>query len=205
MVATKARIAEILEKIKTEADPVALNEYRALIRKQVPFFMRTYVAAYLLMQAEQGAGKKRGQDHSRRREHGGDREQERRQERPKAETPRRELPEDEAARLFMSIGRNRRVFPREILGLIMSESSVAKEDVGSIRILDNYSFVQVRKESADEIISALDGKQFRGRTLAVNYARSRRETEEGTLESYSEELPEEDLDLAHEEEDQGDE
>ncbi len=203
MVATKARIAEILDKIKTEADPVALNEYRALIRKQVPFFMRTYVAAYLLMQAEQGAGKKRGQEHSRRRP--GDREPERRQERPKAEAPRKELPEDEAARLFMSIGRNRRVFPREILGLIMSETSVAKEDVGSIRILDNYSFVQVRKESADEIISALDGKQFRGRTLAVNYARSRRESEEGAAESPAEELPEDDLDLAHEEEDQSDE
>jgi hypothetical protein len=78
----------------------------------------------------------------------------------------------------MSIGRNRRVFPREILGLITTKTDVKREDVGAIRILDNYSFVQVRDTVADGIIEALNGKLFRGRPLTVNYARSRRDSEE---------------------------
>jgi RNA recognition motif-containing protein len=41
--------------------------------------------------------------------------------------------------------------------------------------LDNYSFIQVRTTVADTIIEALNGKSFRGRTLAVNYARNRKE------------------------------
>jgi len=40
-----------------------------------------------------------------------------------------------------------------------------------IRILDNYSFVQVRDTKADEIIDKLTGHKFRGRTLTVNYAK----------------------------------
>jgi hypothetical protein len=85
------------------------------------------------------------------------------------------LADEESRRLFISIGRNRRVFPREILGLINSAAAVAREDVGAIRILDNYSFVQVRGTVADAIIGALNGKSFRGRILSVNYARSRKD------------------------------
>jgi hypothetical protein len=73
--------------------------------------------------------------------------------------------------LFISIGKNRRLFPREVITLIMSKCSVAREDIGVIRILDNYSFVQVKDTKADEIIATLTGLKFRGRTLTVNYAK----------------------------------
>jgi hypothetical protein len=94
------------------------------------------------------------------------------------------IPEEESVRLFISIGRNRKVFPREILALINAKAQVSRDDVGAIRILDNYSFVQVRNTAADTIIEALNGQNFRGRTLTVNYARSRRE------EPSNEDLPE---------------
>ena len=67
------------------------------------------------------------------------------------------------------------MFPREILALINARAKVAREDIGIIRILDNYSFVQVRSSAADTVIEALNGQNFRGRALTVNYARSRRE------------------------------
>jgi hypothetical protein len=88
------------------------------------------------------------------------------------------LPEEESARLFINIGRNRRVFPREILGLIGTRTSVPKEDIGTISILNNYSFIQVRNSAAPEILEALNGASFRGRTLTVNYARARKEDDE---------------------------
>ncbi|GHV06702.1 hypothetical protein FACS189485_15680 [Spirochaetia bacterium] len=91
------------------------------------------------------------------------------------EPPRPPLPEEESRRLFISIGRNRRVFPREILGLITVKAEISRDDIGAIRIMDNYSFVQVRDSVADDIIEALNGQPFRGRTLTVNYARARKE------------------------------
>jgi hypothetical protein len=85
------------------------------------------------------------------------------------------LSEEESVRLFVNIGRSRRLFPREILGLILSSARVSREDIGAIRILDNYSFVQVRNSVAEDIIAALHGKTFRGRALVVNYARTKKE------------------------------
>jgi hypothetical protein len=86
-------------------------------------------------------------------------------------TPEITLLDEESKRLFISIGKNRRLFPREVISLIMSKTSSEREDIGVIRILDNYSFVQVRDTTADEIIEALNGITFRGRTLAVNFAK----------------------------------
>jgi hypothetical protein len=96
------------------------------------------------------------------------------------------IPEEESVRLFVSIGRNRKVFPREILALISAKTQVSRDDVGAIRILDNYSFVQVRNTAADTLIEALNGQNFRGRTLTVNYARARREEDAPA----NEEMPE---------------
>jgi hypothetical protein len=87
------------------------------------------------------------------------------------------LPEEESKKLFISIGKNRRLFPREVITLIMSKSNAAREDIGIIRILDNYSFVQVRDSKADEIINALNGIKFRSKTLAVDYAKPKNSDE----------------------------
>lgn len=181
---TAARIDDILDAVKTEADPDVLNAYRSLIRKRVPFFMRSYVAAYLVLQLEQKGDMKRSPGRSRK--SGKSLIRRDRDESKKSDTQRIHIPEEESVKLFVSIGRNRRVFPRELLGMIMSESSAAREDVGVIRILDNYSFVQVRKEQADNIIEAINGKQFRGRTLVVNYARTRKDNNQEDDLAYEE-------------------
>jgi len=157
----------ILDKIKTEADPGLLADYYCLFKKEVSLFNRSKVAAYLLMQYDQGKSLRsaKGEDAV------------------ASDAPRyTPLAEDESKRLFFSIGRSRRVFPREILGLINTKTSVAREDIGVIRILDNYSFVQVRNTVAETIIEALNGVVFRGRPLTVNYAKSRSEQDQDHTE-----------------------
>lgn len=187
-------IRDVLDKIHTEADPQLLNEYRSVFRKEVPFFSRSYVAAYFLMLQCQGEGGKSRQDGSRQdggRQDGGRRDGSRQDRKggkspvpgPAAESGQNELPrqplppalpDDESVRLFVNIGRNRRVFARELLGFIYSQAQVSQDDIGSIRILDNYSFVQVRTSAAAAIIEALNGNTLRGRTLSVDYARPKR-------------------------------
>jgi hypothetical protein len=169
------KLQEILVKIKTEADPELLNAYRSILRKEVPFFTRSYVAAFLLMQQEGSShGRKPYENHNKRSRFSSNDGAERQKRDPDSYP----LAEADSVRLFINVGRNRRVFPREILGLINSETATPKEDIGAIRILDNYSFVQVRNTIADTLIEALNGKNFRGRILTVNYARDRKENDE---------------------------
>jgi hypothetical protein len=183
----KNKLDEMLRAIQTEAELRTLNQYRALIRKKVSFFQRSYLGAYLLMLQDQGSGgRSRGKPNTGR-DNSAPRGDTRRDERsdprpsPPATLPAA-LPDDESVRLFISVGRNRRVFPREILGLICTKTAIPKDDIGLINILNNYSFVQVRTSAAEEIIAALNGANFRGRTLAVNYAKARKEDDESPLE-----------------------
>jgi hypothetical protein len=190
------KIALISEKIDADVDPRLLNEYRLLFKKGISFFRRSWAAAYLLMLYDQGQGadlgKERGparrgsrvslsgegekapgrNEGSARRDGGGGVPA---VPQDLVHSPRPFLAEEESRRLFISIGRNRRVFPREILGLIITRARVAREDIGMIRILDSYSFVQVRDTVADTVIEALNGAVFRGRPMTVNYARVKRE------------------------------
>ena len=148
----KDKLASILEKIHGEVDPAVLNEYRKIIKKEVSFFRRSWVAAWLLMAYDNGL--------------------------TGAQFPRPEscpLTGEESKRLFFNIGKNRRVYPREISALIMGKASVSRDDIGAIRILENYSFVEVRNTKARQVIDALDGLMFRGRTLIVNYAKTKKE------------------------------
>jgi hypothetical protein len=197
---TKKNIAYILDMVKTESDPLLLNKYRSLFKKEVSLFRRSWMAAYLLMRYDQGG--LRRPENNRNRKSGssgrGPDKQGRAPDRKAAEKSAADeaarndtaryppLPDEESKRLFISIGRNRRVFPREILGLITAKTTVPREDIGAIRILDNYSFVQVRSSAADTIIEALNGQSFRGRVLAVNYARARKDdAEDGREPDYS--------------------
>jgi len=164
----RKRIRDLLNDIQSEADPALLNRCRSIFRKEVSFFNRSYMAAYLLLLAE-GVPVKRTEQGSK---HSG------RNKQPDVTEISQVLSEDESVQLFVSIGRNRKVFPREILALVNARAKIAREDIGIIRILDNYSFVQVRNNVADIVIEALNGHNFRGRTLTVNYARSRRESDD---------------------------
>jgi hypothetical protein len=180
------RIKESLGKIYTEADPAVLDQYRTLIKKEVSFFKRSYLAAYFLMELDQQGGGKRYAAAGRNGRYRGNPAYSHKYgnspdaagEEQKSERGNYPLADEESTKLFFSAGRSRKVFPREILGLIISKTSVAKEDIGSIRILDNYSFVQVRNTVADDIINNLNGSVFRGKPLVVNFARTKKDAEQ---------------------------
>ena len=191
---------EVVNRIRTEEDPIELNQYRRLFRKNVPLTLRSYFAAYLLKEMEKGSpgssftGKRdrsarndrpaRGEARSSRRTERS--EEKKRVRNPESapvdqsrNEPRPVLADDVSTTLFMSIGRNRRVFPRDIIGLIMQNVEIDREHIGDIRVLDNYSFVQVITEDAERIIAALNEFEYRGRRLVVSYSR-KKEDDAGT-------------------------
>jgi len=168
----KRNLKEIQEKFNSDTDISLMHEYYKLYKKEISLFKRSWAAAWLFMYYDKRETPSlRSEDSSRA---GNSRITESRQK-PKEKNTQDaveiNLPEEESKMLFISIGKNRRLFPREVITLIMTKTSAAREDIGVIRILDNYSFVQVRDKKADEIIASLTGHKFRGRTLTVNFAK----------------------------------
>lgn len=177
--------AEIVRRIKTEEDPVSLNAYRSIMKKNVPFFMRSYFAAFLLKQLHDAVprGERKAQPEKKRRREAPTaapvvrrEEPARKDDVPKREdTPRRVLPESEAATLFIGVGRNRRAYARDLLAFIVANAGIEADAVGELRVLDNFSFVQIRKEIAETVIENLNGAEFRGRAVSVSFAKPRKE------------------------------
>jgi hypothetical protein len=170
-------MAVILEKMESDADLGLLDEYRKLYKKEFPFFKRSWAAAWLLMYYDQREiPRSKGKLGKPVKPNKPDKRTVRKEA---AVGPKEEkegaaeyaLPEKESKLLFISVGRKRRLYPKGLLSFILSKTPASREDLGFIRILDNYSFVQVRSARAQEIIEKLNGIKYRGRTLSVNYAK----------------------------------
>lgn len=73
--------------------------------------------------------------------------------------------------IFVSIGKNRRVFPSDLIQLVNKTGKVSKESIGDIKILDSYSFINIKPSDAQTVIDNLNGIEYRGRKLTVNLAK----------------------------------
>ncbi len=153
-------LSDVVKTVKNEEDPLVLNEYRRIFRKNVPFTLRSYVAAYFIKEFE---GSRKGY---------GRRASNRYQDRSRGSfSDHPVLDPSESISIFINVGKTRRVFPRDIITLLIQNADVTREHIGDIRILDTYSFVQVMSEDADRIIEKLNNFTYRGRSLSVSYAR----------------------------------
>ncbi|MFP3959576.1 MAG: DbpA RNA binding domain-containing protein [Spirochaetaceae bacterium] len=138
----KQQIEDIIQDIQENEDPDEMNAYRKLIRKRVPLSRRTYFAAYLLKHF--GSAPKQ---------------------------PKQTNKSGEFTTVFVGVGKNRKVFPRDLIQLFTNVDGVTGDDIGQIKILDKYSFIEVSKDKAQATIDELSGKEYRGRKLNVNYSR----------------------------------
>ena len=172
----KEFLADAVRQIKTAEDPKELNEYRKIFRENVPFSLRSYFGAYMLKAAIEGGARERRSPPSRERYSYSERNSEKRWRQGDAphgpRTPIPVLSEDEASSVFLSIGRKRKVFPKDIIYLIMQNAEIERAHIGEIKILDNYSFVQVVTADAQKVIDALSGIEYRGKRLTASFART---------------------------------
>ncbi|MCR4821831.1 MAG: DbpA RNA binding domain-containing protein [Treponema sp.] len=167
---------------KVKANPDELEALKKVFKKNVPLTLRSYVAAYLLKNAGGAifrfSNHKDREDFRSNREERFNRSEEKSEDTAVASEPRErftrvQIPAEEAETVFVSIGRNRRVYPRDLVGLFISVAGLEKEKIGDIRVLANYSFVQLFKDDAEKAIATLNGHIYRGRALSVSYSKQR--------------------------------
>ena len=163
-----------VNKVKTQENPDLLNDLKKIYKKNVPFSMRLYVAAYLVKEAQRGRPSFRSRRDFHDNKHKPMRERPSREHKPMADfrnnaeerptRPHIQIDPAMASTIFISIGRNRRVFPRDLVGF-------DRDRIGEIRVLANYSFVQLFSEDSEKAISMLNGYDYRGRKLVVSYSK----------------------------------
>ncbi len=80
-------------------------------------------------------------------------------------------------RLFLQIGRQDGIRPGDIVGAIANEAGVPGNAIGAIDIMDHSAFVEVPEADAARVIEALTRTKIRGKKIAVEIARPRRESD----------------------------
>lgn len=81
------------------------------------------------------------------------------------------------ARLFVNVGKRDKIRPGDIVGAIAGESGMPGQLVGSIQMYDNYTFVEVPGEYAEEVLEAMHNVKIRGRSVLVERANGGGKTE----------------------------
>lgn len=82
--------------------------------------------------------------------------------------------EEGMVRLFINIGKNQHTRPGDILGAIAGETGMPGRLIGSIDMYDKFSFVDVPKEYASEVISVMKKSKIKGKTVNVEPANGSR-------------------------------
>ncbi|MFA6309646.1 MAG: DEAD/DEAH box helicase [Clostridia bacterium] len=83
------------------------------------------------------------------------------------------LSESGMVRLFINVGRNVKIQPRNVVEAIASKSGISGKSIGAINIFDKYTFVEVPRESAAEVISSLKNYKINGKPINIEAANRR--------------------------------
>ncbi|MFA6309658.1 MAG: DEAD/DEAH box helicase [Clostridia bacterium] len=83
------------------------------------------------------------------------------------------LSENGMVRLFINVGRNVKIQPRNVVEAIASKSGISGKSIGAINIFDKYTFVEVPREFAAEVISSLKNYKINGKPINIEAANRR--------------------------------
>ena len=78
--------------------------------------------------------------------------------------------EEGMARLFINIGKAQKVKAKDILGAIAGEANIPGKLVGAIDLYDKYTFVEVPKENAADVLAAMKNVKIKGKTINIEPA-----------------------------------
>ena len=78
--------------------------------------------------------------------------------------------EDGMVRLFINIGKSQKARPGDILGAIAGETGIAGSLIGTIDMYDKYTFVEVPREYAKEVLASMSNARIKGRSINIEPA-----------------------------------
>ena len=79
-------------------------------------------------------------------------------------------------RLFINAGNNSKIQPRNIIESIASNTSLPGKLIGAIDIYDRYSFVEVPREYASEVLACMKNQTVKGKRINIEKAGKKQKT-----------------------------
>jgi ATP-dependent RNA helicase DeaD len=76
-------------------------------------------------------------------------------------------------RLFINVGRQQMIQPADIVRSIASQAGIPGNIIGLINIYDRFTFVEVPKDVAHQVIQAMQESTIKGRTISIEPAKRR--------------------------------
>lgn len=73
-------------------------------------------------------------------------------------------------RLFINLGKKQKIRPGDILGAIAGETGIPGKLIGTIDMYDKYTFVEVPREYASDVIQTMKTSKIKGKTLNIEPA-----------------------------------
>jgi ATP-dependent RNA helicase DeaD len=74
-------------------------------------------------------------------------------------------------RLFINKGRRDNISPRHIVGAISGETTLSGDLIGVIDIYENFTFVEVPRDSGHEVLNIMKNNQIKGTTINIEPAK----------------------------------
>ncbi len=81
--------------------------------------------------------------------------------------------QDGMVRLFVNIGKKQGTRPGDILGAIAGETGISGDLIGTIDMYDRYTFVEVPRECAKQVIDVMKDAKIRGKSINIEPANSK--------------------------------
>ena len=73
-------------------------------------------------------------------------------------------------RLFINLGKKQNIRPGDILGAIAGETGMPGKLIGSIDMYDKYTFVEVPREYAADVIQVMKESKIKGKSINIEPA-----------------------------------
>ena len=78
---------------------------------------------------------------------------------------------DKYIEMYINIGRDKKVFPKDLVEFIVSSMKVNPEQIKEIKIHDKFSFFKLPADLSNKAIFLLSVKKFRDKKIVVNYSK----------------------------------
>ena len=79
---------------------------------------------------------------------------------------------DGDVKLFVNRGRRGGIEEEDLRWALTEGAVIPDEDIKSIRVLDRFSFVELKSEHAEKAVEFLDGTKLKGKQIRMEVARS---------------------------------
>lgn len=140
----KERVKDLLSQTLNYSNPEDLEKAKLLIKKNVPFFRRSYFTAYMLclLSAKRGNGGHASKYNS----------------------------NPNSISFYINLGSQDKLTPKSLSDFIVENTKIQKEDILGINFKNAYSFFTVDKSKSTNIIESINEKVIGNKKVKVNFA-----------------------------------